>query len=352
MTSPTLPNVQHYEPAPPTKANLEYVDLAVIDFSKAATEEGRAELADKVKEGLHNHGFLYIVNHGYKQEETTRMFDIGDVPFSCVPDNEKPKYAAKMFEAGSEEGYKLRKYWVRDGIPDQLEQYCPNRHVNKLEHPEALLPLLPEIDKFCKFNHFHVLNNILRLIARSLELPEDTLVNKHNWDAPSETAVRFLKYFPSTEEGATDHLLQGHTDFGTVTVLWSQPVAGLQIQTREGEWRWICHMDNALVINVGDGIEFLTGGYYKATIHRVVQPVEDQRQYTRLGVIYFGRADDDVKLMPMAESPVLQREGIERRWDDNQAPTMERWGKERAIAYGKQGVNEVNINGVSVGYHD
>jgi isopenicillin N synthase-like dioxygenase len=48
---------------------VEYADLGVIDFSKVDTEEGRAELADQVKNGLRNHGFLYIVNHGYTQEE-------------------------------------------------------------------------------------------------------------------------------------------------------------------------------------------------------------------------------------------------------------------------------------------
>jgi hypothetical protein len=36
-------------------------------------------------------------------------------------------------------------------------------------------------------------------------------------------------------------------DSGSVTILWSQPVAALQIQTREGEWRWIRHIENALV---------------------------------------------------------------------------------------------------------
>jgi hypothetical protein len=48
---------------------VEYADLGIIDFSKVDTEEGRAELADQVKNGLRNHGFLYIVNHGYTQEE-------------------------------------------------------------------------------------------------------------------------------------------------------------------------------------------------------------------------------------------------------------------------------------------
>lgn len=36
-------------------------------------------------------------------------------------------------------------------------------------------------------------------------------------------------------------------DYGTITILWSQPVAGLQLQTSEGEWRWIRHIDNAIV---------------------------------------------------------------------------------------------------------
>ena len=36
------------------------------------------------------------------------------------------------------------------------------------------------------------------------------------------------------------------TDIGSITLLWSQPVAALQIQTQEG-WRWVRHIDNALV---------------------------------------------------------------------------------------------------------
>jgi isopenicillin N synthase-like dioxygenase len=58
------------------------------------------------------------------------------------------------------------------------------------------------------------------------------------------------------------------TDFGTITVLYSQPVAALQILTKEGQWKWVQHIENALVINAGDALEFLSGGFYKATIHR------------------------------------------------------------------------------------
>jgi isopenicillin N synthase-like dioxygenase len=110
------------------------------------------------------------------------------------------------------------------------------------------------------------------------------------------------------------------------------------------------------VVNTGDALDFLTGGYYKGTIHRVVQPPQDQQQYTRLGVFYFIMPDDDVKLIPMRESPLLQRVGINPRCEDSAAPTMEVWRKGRTSAYGQselksgpeKGIQEEIINGVLV----
>lgn len=88
------------------------------------------------------------------------------------------------------------------------------------------------------------------------------------------------------------------------------------------------------VINAGDAMEFLSGGYYKATIHRVVQPPEDQRGYARLGLFYFTLPNDSVLLAPNRESPVLQKQGIKLRFDDADAPTMEQWRKGSASRYG------------------
>ena len=81
-------------------------------------------------------------------------------------------------------------------------------------------------------------------------------------------------------------------------------------------------------------MEFLSGGYYKATIHRVVQPPADQQGYERRGAFYFAQANDDVKLVPFAESPVLQREGIKRRIEDENAPTMAEWRAGLIRSYG------------------
>jgi len=264
---------------------------------------------------------------------------------------------------GSFQGYKLRKYWHIDaGVHDQLEHYNVNRDVTKRQHPEALRPVIPEIDAFVRFNHFQILHPILRILALSLELPEDTFVKEHNFVARGETYVRFMKYYPRSEEDerlTKNVWLKGHTDAESITILWSQPVAGLQILSSDGKWRWVRHIDNALVINTGDALEFLTGGFYKGTIHRVVQPPIDQRNLTRLGIFYFCIPDDDVRLLPHGESPVLQRTGIQRRCEDVDAPTMEVWGKGRAKGYGRSdlkkrdnGVEEELVNGLVVKHYN
>jgi hypothetical protein len=84
----TFPDVPHYVSRPPTKENcpslellssretldlkcastMEYADLAIIDISKADTEEGRAALAIEVRDALLKYGFFYV-NHGYSEAQ-------------------------------------------------------------------------------------------------------------------------------------------------------------------------------------------------------------------------------------------------------------------------------------------
>ena len=107
-------------------------------------------------------------------------------------------------------------------------------------------------------------------------------------------------------------------------------------------------------------MDMLTGGFYKPTIHRVVQPPVDQRGYPRLGAYYFGMANDDVRLVPFAESPVLQRVGIVRKIDDAHALTMREWRRGRSMTYGfketrktdREGVEEHVVNGIAFKHYD
>ncbi|PBK90715.1 Clavaminate synthase-like protein [Armillaria gallica] len=359
-----LPEPPPYVFPAPTKVDLEYADLAIIDLSKASTEAGRAELTAQVREAMNKQGFFYAVNHGYTPEQTARIFSIANMAFDNVDEKEKDLYAGKSPDVYS--GYKPKQTWViRNDIRDQIEQYNINKS-NKQEHPAALRPYSKYLDDFARHNHFNVVYPILKLLARGLELPEDTLIKQHQFDAEGESSIRLLRAhsFPRSkeEEEKTERVwLKGHHDIGCVTVLWSQPIGGLQILSPDGKWRWVKHMDNALVINAGDGLDFLCGGYYPPTRHRVIQPPADQTNCARLGVFYFCFADEDVQLAPHTESPVLQRVGIKSQLKPGTvAPTMRQWRSSRVKSYGhvkltegpEKGVEEEVVLGVVVKHYN
>jgi hypothetical protein len=85
-------------------------------------------------------------------------------------------------------------------------QYEVNRDVNKQKHFPIIRPLLPEIEAFAKHNHFNVLHPVLRLaplplklfierlitgarlLALGLELPEETFVDMHKFEAVGESS--------------------------------------------------------------------------------------------------------------------------------------------------------------------
>ncbi|KAI9068185.1 Clavaminate synthase-like protein [Trametes sanguinea] len=294
MPAPVLPSLPHYSPAPQTMENLEWAPLPVIDFSKAHTPKGLAELAPE------------DISNGVRDQIEQ---------YNCT------------FHSHRHAKLDLSRDAVHRAVNDAELQ----------EHPRALEPFLPELRAFTEHNHFSIVHPLLRMLAQGMALPDETFVKMHDFDRASDTSARVMKYYPRSneEETQTNNVwMKGHTDIGTITILWSQPVSGLQIMCPDGKWRWVRHIDNALTVNIGDSMEFLSGGYYKATIHRVRQPPADQAGYLRLGVFYFGMADDDALLKPRLESPVLQRVGVAPRFDLEHAPSMKQYRTGLTSAYG------------------
>ena len=52
-------------------AAVDYADVPIIDFSKAYTPEGWAELMPQVRDAMHTYGFMRVINHGLTQEQVS-----------------------------------------------------------------------------------------------------------------------------------------------------------------------------------------------------------------------------------------------------------------------------------------
>lgn len=157
---------------------------------------------------------------------------------------------------------------------------------------------------------------LLRLFAYVLQLDdEDFFVRRHRYEAEGLEYLRYMQYFPRSKEDdekGGNIWARGHTDFNTLTFLFHQPVAGLQVLTPEGNWKYVRSPRDAVIVNIADALEFLSGGYLKSTVHRVVRPPADQADRPRLGLIYFARPEAKVMLEPV-DSPLLRQIKLHRR---------------------------------------
>ncbi|KAK0113789.1 hypothetical protein ONS96_014644 [Cadophora gregata f. sp. sojae] len=165
-----------------------------------------------------------------------------------------------------------------------------------------------------------------------LELPDDYLwdtVQSHD-GLVGDGYFRHALFYPLDEESRVARKgvrMYGHTDYGTTTFLFSVPVTALQIW-KDDQWRYVKYNPGALVVNLGDTLEGLSnafrrkafvgteawlvisGGHFKATLHKVAEPPEDQRHEKRLSLVLFNGSKGDMRLKPLTESPLIQREGF------------------------------------------
>ncbi|WYZ39870.1 hypothetical protein EsH8_IV_000211 [Colletotrichum jinshuiense] len=353
-----------YNQVPETKHELEWADLVTLDLSKFDQPGGKEALAQQLFDAIQNIGFFYIVNFGLSQEEIDRQFAIGKSVFE-LPTEEKLKYRADL-ENGGYNGYKplgLRE--VRPGVFDNTEIFNIPKFIPAYERPqpEVINQNRPEIEHFARHIHSQIVQKILTLFAIILELPEDYFAARHRYDeALSDCHLRYMKYHArDTETNAKlDNVwVKGHTDFGSLTLLFRQPIAALQVRGNDGNWKWVKPYDGSITVNVADALEFLSNGFLKSSIHRVVVPPPDQAGIDRLGVLYFVRPEDSLELTPV-QSKVLERLGYDSNKNAEVAGiTAGEWVKARVRA----GVNRTNqarseiseqeiVNGVKAKYYD
>jgi len=208
------------------------------------------------------------------------------------------------------------------GLRDNIEMYNLFKFIPELERtqPAVVNENRAEIERFQRHIAEDIVKKLLVLVALVLELPdENTLVKGHQYNDLSDCHMRYQIYRARTpEENAKFNNIyaKGHTDFGSLTLLFCQPVAALQVLTPAGEWKYVKPLAGSITVNIADVLQFWTNGYLKSSVHRVHAPPPDQAHMDRLGLLYFLRPGHDMTLKTL-DSPLLRRLGLGESEDDS-----------------------------------
>ena len=61
-----------------------------------------------------------------------------------------------------------------------------------------------------------------------------------------------------------------HTDYGMVTILAQDPIGGLELRKRDGEWISAPFIENTVVVNLGDMMTVWSNDLFVSNLHRVI----------------------------------------------------------------------------------
>jgi len=110
-------------------------------------------------------------------------------------------------------------------------------------------------------------NNATLRLLNYPEVPAHFLAGQGEKDAEGEHADEFGRRI----------LTYTHTDMNLVSLLWQDPVGGLQVRAPDGTWREVPADRGGVSIHNGTMIERVTGGRVAGTPHRVAGPSGNRR---------------------------------------------------------------------------
>ncbi|KAG2186306.1 hypothetical protein INT43_002744 [Umbelopsis isabellina] len=273
--------------------------IPVIDFGMF--ESDPIAVASQIRAACETIGFLYLTNVGIPQTEIDGAFRLS-ASFFDQPLDSKNKFARD----DNNKGYIGPRGEMLDPSTQKMGENKECFNFGKLINGKPVQPLPAPLDAneafLAKFSDCHNLcGRILQAFAVALEIKEKDggvhyFEDRHKYDVACGSVLRFLKYPKGDNNNGIDIVRCGsHSDYGSITLLFQNGIPGLEVQASRTHWISAPVIHGAVLVNIGDQMEYWTGGRFKSTKHRVVH-LPEYADKDRLSIAYFCQANDEVLL--------------------------------------------------------
>ena len=260
----------------------------------------------KIEKACIEVGFFQIIGHGIDIKEINKICKIGNNFFNSSEKN-KNKLAPKKWNkknkniyrgyfpnsVNGKEGLDLGDLKIKPhNIRKYKSQYIEYLNLNKSFDKSSIKSLSSYYNNIFSLSEI-LFKGIIKLYKKDIKIS-----NKAFSRIKTLSTLRF-NYYPNqnkpVEISKQDGVALGcetHVDSGIFTVLYQDRKGGLQVQNRKNKkWYDVPFNKNALVVNTGRALEFLSKGKFKATNHRVLW-----NKSKRLSVPFFFEPSYDFKM--------------------------------------------------------
>ena len=261
---------------------------------------------NKIKKACINIGFFQVTGHGISKENIKNICNVGNKFFNSSKNN-KTKLAPKKWNNKNKNIY--RGYFPNDvngkegldiGNLKVTKKYAATKKKQYIEY----INLNKSFDK----NSIKILTKYFDEIFILGETLFKSIIKLYNKDINSSklafsrlktlSTLRF-NYYPNqtipVEISKQDGVALGcetHVDSGIFTILYQDKKGGLQVQNRKTKkWYNVPYNKNALIVNTGLALQYLSKGKFKATNHRVLWNKSE-----RMSIPFFFEPSYDFKM--------------------------------------------------------
>ncbi len=260
----------------------------------------------EIEKACVNIGFFQVTGHGLNLKEIKNICDVGNKFFN-LPEMKKRKLSPKKWNKKNKNLY--RGYFPNDvngkegldigdlKITKKYSSKIKNQYIEYLDLNTCFNKTsIRALHKY--FENIYNLSETLFKSVIKLNKLNPSLSNKAFSRLKTLSTLRFNFYPHQTtpvEISKQDGVALGcetHVDSGIFTVLYQDKKGGLQVQNRKTKkWYDVPFNKKALIVNTGRALEFLSGGKFKATNHRVLW-----NKSKRLSIPFFFEPSYDFKM--------------------------------------------------------
>ena len=300
--------------------------IPTIDISPFLDGTNKRGVAKQVGEACEDIGFFMIKGHGVSlellekvQRESKQFFDL---PLETKKETVAPFGLGYMGEGTENVAATLEEDCTVQDTKESLNLTLPVRDEVWPRNP-------PELSKVCEYYYESVqtlASQLMRLFALALDLEEAYFDDKID---NSYTTLRLLNYpelpqsmadISNTTEPVTRNA--EHTDYGTLTILWSSDSRGLQAKSRQDVWIDVVAPKDQFIINIGDLMMNWTNDKWISTLHRVI-PHHETLGQRRMSIPFFHNPNPEAMIQciesccdeknPPKYQPILAKSHLEMK---------------------------------------
>lgn len=286
------------------------LDLEVLRSDQAVN---RAAHLQQISQMLNEFGFLIVGNHGVNLDLLDECYELSKRFFDLSVERK----AQLQYDLIDQKKYSNVGYFpfrsekaLRSDIADIKEFFhvgpaLTAGHPMKEYYAENVWPsAIPNLERsFIKlYDEFKVCADLLMYsLCELFKIPQEyaeELVKNGN------SILRTIHYPPV----AADEKAMRAAPHTGIQLLGLQPRTthpGLQMYTPRGEWIALGkEFEDYLVINIGEMFAYLVDNQVTATLHQVVNAMDDSQSYHRYCIVFFYHANPLQYLLPEGKAPI------------------------------------------------